>query len=237
MRWPTPLIPARLGRRYKRFLADVVLDGGDQITVHCPNPGRMLGLDVPGSRVWVSRARSPTRALPYTLELVEADGGLVGINTMHPNRLVEEAIGAGRIAELRDYEVIRREVRYDERCRIDLLLRRRGHPDCFVEVKNVHLKRSAGAEFPDAVTARGVKHLGALARQVAGGARAVVVYVVQRTDCADFRIARDIDPLYDASFSAALAAGVEAACYACEIDLAEVRLAAPLPIVRSDSIE
>jgi sugar fermentation stimulation protein A len=156
---------------------------------------------------------------------------------MHPNRLVEEAVGAGRIAELRNYEVVRREVRYDERCRIDLLLRRSGRPDCFVEVKNVHLKRSAGAEFPDAVTARGVKHLGALARQVAGGARAVIVYVVQRTDCADFRIASDIDPLYAASFSAALASGVEAVCYGCAIDLEGVKLAAPLPIVRSDSIE
>ena len=144
-----------------------------------------------------------------TLELVEADGGLVGINTIHPNRLVEEAIGAGRIAELEDYEVIRREVRYDERCRIDLLLHHSGRPDCFVEVKNVHLKRTAGAEFPDAVTVRGAKHLGALARQVAAGARAVVVYVVQRTDCADFRIAADIDPVYAAGFRAALDAGVE----------------------------
>ena len=144
------------------------------------------------------------------MELVEAGGGLVGINTMHPNRLVEEAIGAGRIAELRGYEVIRREVRYDERCRIDLLLQPDGRPDCFVEVKNVHLKRTAGAEFPDAVTVRGAKHLGALARQVAAGARAVVVYVVQRTDCADFRIAADIDPVYAASFRAALEAGVEA---------------------------
>jgi sugar fermentation stimulation protein A len=229
MRWPTPLIPGRLVRRYKRFLADVVLDGGGAVTVHCPNPGRMLGLDGPGARVWVSKSGNPARVLPLTLELVEADGGLVGINTIHPNRLVEEAIGAGRIAELRGYEVIRREVRYDERCRIDLLLHRSDRPDCFVEVKNVHLKRTAGAEFPDAVTVRGAKHLGALARQVAAGARAVVVYVVQRTDCADFRIAADIDPVYAASFRAALDAGVEAACYACDISLDGVRLARPLP--------
>ena len=231
MRWPTPLIPGRLVRRYKRFLADVVLDGTGAVTVHCPNPGRMLGLDTPGARVWVSRARNPARVLPLTLELVEADGGLVGINTIHPNRLVEEAIGAGRIAELRGYEVIRREVRYDERCRIDLLLHRGDRPDCFVEVKNVHLKRTAGAEFPDAVTVRGAKHLGALGRQVAAGARAVLVYVVQRTDCADFRIAADIDPVYAAGFRAALDAGVEAACYACDISLDGVRLARPLPLL------
>jgi sugar fermentation stimulation protein A len=231
MRWPTPLIPGRLVRRYKRFLADVVLDGGGEVTVHCPNPGRMLGLDVPGARVWVSRAGNPARALPLTLELVETVGGLVGINTIHPNRLVEEAIGAGRIAELRDYQVIRREVRYDERCRIDLLLHHYGRPDCFVEVKNVHLKRTAGAEFPDAVTVRGAKHLGALARQVAAGARAVVVYVVQRTDCADFRIAADIDPVYAASFRTALESGVEAVCYACDVGLDGVRLARPLPIL------
>jgi sugar fermentation stimulation protein A len=233
IRWPTPLIPGRLVHRYKRFLADVVLQSAGEVTVHCPNPGRMLGLDAPGARVWVSRADNPARLLPLTLELVETGGGLVGINTMHPNRLVEEAIVAGRIVELQGYEAIRREVRYDERCRIDLLLRGTGHADCFVEVKNVHLKRSNGAEFPDAVTVRGAKHLGALARQVAEGARAVVVYVVQRADCADFRIAADIDPIYAASFAAALDGGVEAVCYACEVSLEGVRLTTPLPILPS----
>jgi sugar fermentation stimulation protein A len=237
MRWPRPLIPGRLVRRYKRFLADVVLDRGGEITVHCPNPGRMLGLDAPGSRVWVSAASNPRRALPFTLELVQANDGLVGINTMHPNRLVEEAIAAGQIAELQGYEVVRREVRYDERCRIDLLLHGNGRPDCFVEVKNVHLKRSGGAEFPDAVTARGAKHLMALSRQVAAGSRALVVYVVQRTDCADFRVARDIDPVYAAGFSAALASGVEAVCYGCKVSLEGVSLAAPLPILLSDNVE
>ena len=237
MRWPAPLIPGRLVRRYKRFLADVLLEDGGEVTVHCPNPGRMLGLDAPGAPVWVSRAGNPRRALPFTLELVQANGGLVGINTLHPNRLVEEAVAAGAIAELRGYDVIRREVRYDERCRVDLLLRGADRPDCFVEVKNVHLKRAAGAEFPDAVTARGVKHLGALARQVGAGARAVVVYVVQRTDCADFRIAADIDPVYAASFNAALEGGVEAVCYGCAVDLEGVRLTAPLPIVSPHNVE
>lgn len=233
MRWPSPLIPGRLLRRYKRFLADVALDAGAEVTVHCPNPGRMLGLDQPGARVWLSRAPNLARKLPLTLELVEADGGLVGINTMHPNRLAEEAIRAGAIPELAGYGEMRREVAYDASCRIDLLLRAPAKPDCYVEVKNVHLKRSGGAEFPDCATLRGAKHLRALARQVAAGARAVLLYVVQRTDCTDFTIAADIDPLYDRAFDEALAGGVEALCRSCRISLGEITLANPLPIVPS----
>lgn len=230
MRWPEPLIQGRLIRRYKRFLADVVLEDGREVTVHCPNPGRMLGLDAPGSRVWLSRARNPFRTLPLTLELVETAGGLVGINTLHPNRLAEEAIREGRIPELAGYATVRREVAYDQGCRIDLLLQAEGRPDCFVEVKNVHLRRTESAEFPDAVTARGARHLGALSRQVASGARAVILYVVQRTDCRDFRIAADIDPVYAAAFARALAGGVEALCRQCRVGLEEIRLAGPLPI-------
>jgi sugar fermentation stimulation protein A len=231
MRWLDPLIPGHLMRRYKRFLADVTLEDGGEVTAHCPNPGRMLGLDAPGAPVWLSRSTRPLRKLPLTLELVEVAGGLVGINTMHPNRLVEEAIRAELIPELVGYEQIRREAAYDRGCRIDFLLRAKGRPDCFVEVKNVHLKRALGAEFPDTATARGVKHLRALGRQVAAGARAIVVYVVQRTDCGDFRIAADIDPTYAAAFGEALASGVETLCWTCRITLEEIRLAAPLQMV------
>ena len=231
MRWPEPLIPGRLVRRYKRFLADVALADGGLVTVHCPNPGRMLGLDAPGAPVWLSRSARVSRKLPLTLELVEVEGGLVGINTMHPNRLVEEALRAGLVPELAGYESIRREVAYDRGCRVDFLLQGGGRPDCFVEVKNVHLKRTSGAEFPDTVTARGVRHLKALSREVAKGARAVMLYVVQRTDCADFRLAADLDPGYALAAGLARDAGVEAWCRACTVTVDEIRLAGPLPVV------
>jgi sugar fermentation stimulation protein A len=224
-------MPARLVRRYKRFLADVVLADGSETTAHCPNSGRMLGLDAPGSRVWLSQGKAG-RKLPLTLELVEVEGGLVGVNTMHPNRLAEEAIRAGLVPALAGYAEIRREVAFDAGSRVDLLLRSPDRPDCYVEVKNVHLKRTGGAEFPDAVTARGTKHLLALRRQVEQGARAVMLYVVQRTDCASFAIAGDLDPAYAAAFEQALAGGVEALCFACAIDLTEIRLAGPLPLLR-----
>lgn len=231
MRLPAPLLPARLVRRYKRFLADVRFDEGAVATVHCPNPGRMLGLDAEGARVWVSKSPLATRKLPLTLELVEADGGLVGINTLHPNRLAEEALAADVIEELLGYPTIRREVRYDTAARVDLLLQGEARPDCYVEVKNVHLKRAEGAEFPDSVTARGARHLAALARQVEAGARAVMLYVVQRTDCDRFGLAADIDPAYARAFGRAREAGVEAICYACDVTPEEIRIVRPLPVV------
>ena len=231
MRFPAPLVPARLLRRYKRFLADVRFENGESITVHCPNPGRMLGLDKPGARVWVSKSGLASRKLPYTLELVEADGSLVGINTLQPNRLAREAIRAGMIEELRGYAVVRPEIRYDQNARIDLLLQDSHRPDCYVEVKNVHLKRGSGAEFPDSVTARGVKHLAALRRRVDAGARAVMLYVVQRADCDRLGFAADIDPAYAAAAAEAWQAGVEAVCYACEVSPGEIRIARRLPVV------
>ncbi|HEX6141657.1 MAG TPA: DNA/RNA nuclease SfsA [Geminicoccaceae bacterium] len=230
MRFKEPLTPGRLVRRYKRFLADVELPDGAVVTVHCPNPGRMLGLDAPGSRVWLSRSPNAGRKLPHTLEIVEADGGLVGINTMHPNRLLEEALHIGAVEELQGYDRIRREVAYDHGCRIDLLLQAEERADCYVEVKNVHLKRARGAEFPDAITARGARHLQALARRVAAGERAVMMYVVQRMDCVDFSLADDIDPAYARAFEQAIEAGVEASCRACSVTLDHIHLGPRLPI-------
>lgn len=231
MRFSTPLVRATLLRRYKRFLADVRLEDGTELTAHCPNSGTMMGLNAPGSEVWLSPARSAGRKLPYTLELVHA-GGLVGVNTGWPNVLAEEAIRAQRIPELTGYETIRREVPYGKNSRIDLLLEGGDRPPCLVEVKNVHLRRGGGtvAEFPDCVTTRGAKHLVELQDMVADGRRAVMLYVVQREDCDRFRLAADLDPAYAAAFAAARAGGVEALCYSCKVGREAIELAGPLSI-------
>lgn len=228
MQFSQPLVQGRLVRRYKRFLADVELSGGRQVTAHCANPGAMLGLARPGSRIWLSGNPNPKAKLDWRWELEEVDGALVGINTSHPNAIVAEALAAGQVPALRGYHEMRREVRYGEGSRIDLLLE---DPDrCFVEVKNVHLKRGNRAEFPDSVTARGAKHLDELARQVAAGARAVMFYLVQRSDCDSFAIAADLDPRYAQRFAAARAAGVEVEVWDCALSTGEILLRRPLPL-------
>jgi sugar fermentation stimulation protein A len=236
MRFPAPLIPATLVKRYKRFLADVVLPTGETITAHVANPGAMTGLAAPGARVWLSKSDKPGRKLPYSWELVEVDLGggleLVGVNTGHPNSLVGTALAAGAIAEQAGYGSIRREVKYGRNSRVDFLLEGAGRPPCYVEIKNVHLMRRPGfAEFPDAKTERGAKHLDELADMVAAGARAVMLYLIQIGSSQRFGLARDIDPKYAAAFDRARGRGVEAIAWKCCIDCDGIEIVAPVPIV------
>jgi len=243
MRFSSELIEGRLLRRYKRFLADIELASGETVTAHCANPGSMLGLNARGARVWLSRSADPKRKLAYSWELIEVDLGrgpaLVGINTSRPNGAVVTAIAAGLIPALAGYAGLRREVRYGENCRIDILLEDSHRPPCYVEIKNVHLMRRAGlAEFPDSVTARGAKHLRALADVAASGARAVMVYFVQRGDADVFTFARDIDPAYGCAFDTAQAAGVEAIAVASEVTLQGLSLPRAVPLrLRPDEDE
>jgi sugar fermentation stimulation protein A len=236
MLFPSPLIPATLIRRYKRFLADVMLADGSEMTVHVANPGSMLGLVMPGSRVFLSKSANTKRKVPLSWELVEVDFGagpeLVGVNTGHPNRLVEEAITSGKIPQLSGYPRLRREVKYAKASRVDFLLERDGAPPCFVEVKNVHMMRSPRrAEFPDCVTARGARHLGDLAAEVARGHRAVMVYLVQIGSAEIVAFARDIDPAYGAAFDRAKAAGVEAFALVCRVTLERIEAERAIPVL------
>ena len=231
MRFPSPLVEGRLLRRYKRFLADVEFADGSVATVHVANPGSMIGLTAEGSRVLVSPSQNPARKLSWSLELIEADGTLVGVNTAHPNRLVADAIADGAIAELTGYAGLKREVAYGKNSRIDILLTGGERPDAYVEVKNVHMsRRPPRAEFPDSVTARGAKHLDELSAMVRAGSRGVMVYLVHRADSTDFTLAREIDPAYAAAFDRARDAGVEMLVYGCRVTPEEVTVAGRLPL-------
>jgi sugar fermentation stimulation protein A len=248
---PQPLAHGVLVSRYKRFFADVVLDDGREVTTHCPNPGAMLGLNTPGLGAWVSPAAGPKRKLVWTLELVEADGGLVGINTMLPNALVAEALAADAIPELAGYAVHRREVAMGEASRVDFLLTHPERAPCWLEVnnsnsiytadlkedrrlwlevKNCHLSRTKGlAEFPDCVAARSLKHLRELEAMRGAGDRAVILFVVQRTDCEAFSACYDLDPALANGLDHAAEAGVEVLVYACDITVGEIKIARPVP--------
>ena len=233
MDFPQPLVRGTLVQRYKRFFADCVLDDGREVTAHCPNPGAMLGLNAPGLPVWLSRSDDPKRKLAHTLELVEVDGAPVGINTMHPNRLVAEALAAGAIPELAGYESVRREVRYSHNSRVDFLLQGEGRANCWLEVKNCHLRRAGTlAEFPDCVAARSTKHLQDLVDQVAAGDRAVALFVVQRTDCDAFAACRDLDPKFADGLEQAADAGVEVLVYGCAMSPEAITLDRPIAWAR-----
>ena len=226
------MIPGSLIKRYKRFLADIELDDGRVITAHTPNTGSMLGCCEPGSRVWLSDSGNPERKYPLSWELVEAAPGiLVGINTVLPNKLVEEGIRNGVIKELQGYDGLRREVRYGaENSRIDLLLEDAARPACYVEVKNVTLAQDGTGYFPDAVSARGSKHLRELAEVVAAGKRGIILFCVQRKDVSEVRPADTIDSKYGNTLRQVIDAGVEAIAWRADVTPEEVRLDKSLPV-------
>lgn len=251
MRFPSPLQRGVLRRRYKRFLADVELEDGQVITAHVPNPGAMLGLNTPGLPVWLSISDSKTRKLPHTLELVEAEGGLVGVNTLQPNRLVAEALELKLIPELSAYDRVRREVNYGEASRVDFLLEGEGlprprleiknspplkhqpPPRCWVEVKGVTLHRGGGlAEWPDCVSSRAARHLRELEAVVAEGDRAVVLFVVQRADCGRFTVCGELDPAFARALDHAVDGGVEVLTYACDVTTNGIDITCRMPWAR-----
>jgi sugar fermentation stimulation protein A len=234
MRFQTQLVPARLTRRYKRFLADCTLEQtGAEITAHCANPGSMMGLAEPGTRVWLEPNDDPKKKLKYGWRLVDHENGhFTGVDTSVPNRALKAALLAGSVVEFAPYENLRAEVKYGQKSRIDFLLSGDGLPDLYVEVKSVTLCRTEGlAEFPDSVTARGTKHLAELSEMVADGHRAVMLYLVQRTDCARFALAEDIDPDYAAAYRAARTAGVETLCIDTDISPSGVAIRKRVPVV------
>ena len=226
--WPE-LVGGILVKRYKRFLADVKLDNGTLVTAHCPNTGRMQGCSEPGRPVYLSRHDSPKRKLKYTWELIRMPGSLVGINTLVPNRLVFQAAQAGLIPELGGYNAAVREVNIESGSRIDLLLCNGQKDRCYVEIKSCTLVEDGTALFPDAVTARGLKHLKELETLVKAGCRCVMFYFIQRMDARIFRPADGIDADYGRGLRRAVDRGIEMLAYDVSIDLSGIRLNRKIP--------
>ena len=234
MRFQTELVPARLIRRYKRFLADCQLEeSGEEITAHCANPGSMMGLAEPGTRVWLEPNDDPKKKLKFGWRLVDHENGhFTGVDTSLPNRALRQALMKRQLPALAEYPMVRAEVKYGASSRIDFLLSGAGLPDAYVEVKSVTLSRRPGlAEFPDSVTARGAKHLQELSDMVEQGHRAVMLYLVQRTDCDRFALAVDIDPKYANAYAAATSRGVETLCIGTNISPDGVEPCDPLTVL------
>jgi len=234
MRFEQKLIEGTLVRRYKRFLADVRLADGAEITVHCANPGSMQTCSDPGSKVLLSTTENPSRRFKHQLEIVYAGRTPVGVHTGRPNLIVAESIAAAKIPEISGYATLKREIAYGLNSRIDILLEGNGLRPCYIEVKNVTLARDGIAYFPDAVTERGRKHMVELIDIVRRGHRAVVFFVAQRGDVQRFRPADDIDPEYAEAFRDAVARGVEPLCYRAKVARTGIDLEEKLPVDLGD---
>lgn len=230
MKFPATIEKGKLIQRYKRFLADIELNG-EVIIAHCANTGSMMGVKEPGATVWVTKAHNPNRKLRYDWQVIESGEASICINTSMANTIVSDAIRDQKVPELSGYESLRREVKYGQNSRIDILLESPERRPCYVEIKNVTLSRNPPlAEFPDSPTARGTKHLLELTQMVRSGHRAVMFYCVNRTDCNSFSLAEDIDPDYAEKFDQARKAGVEVLVYDCDISMDGISLNARLKI-------
>jgi sugar fermentation stimulation protein A len=232
MKYASRLIPATLLRRYKRFLADMRIADGSDLTVHCANPGSMLSMAVAGRRCWLSHHAGTARKLEYSWELEEAPTGCIGINTARANPVVAEALAAGAIPELAGWPIVRREVPDGVDSRLDFHLSGGNGPDCWLEVKSVTMSRQPGlAEWPDARSSRGARHLEALSRLANAGAKATLLFLAQRPDCATFQAAGDIDPSYAAALAAVDRAKVRILAYDCAVSPEGIELRKPLTIL------
>ena len=223
MKYKEKLLQGILIKRYKRFFADINFKN-QIITAHCPNSGSMMGLIEKGNIVWFSKSDNPKRKLKYTLEIIKVKKNLVGINTLITNKLVLEALKSKKIKNLIPFNKIKTESKFSKNTRFDFLLFN-GKTKCYLEVKNVTLVRNENvAEFPDAITSRGTKHLNELINAKKCGYQSYILYLIQREDCKNFKIADDIDKDYKIAFNKAIKAGVKMLCYDCKISNEEVKL-------------
>ena len=223
MKFKKRLLQVTLVKRYKRFFADLKYKN-KIITAHCPNSGSMLGLLDKGNKAWFSLSGNPNRKLKYTLEMIEVKNKKVGINTLLTNKIVLEALKYKKIASLVKFDLIKSETKFSESTRFDFLLSNKKEK-CFLEVKNVTLLREKKiAEFPDAITSRGTKHLEELCNAKKMGYQSYMLYLIQRDDCDSFKIAEDIDKKYKIAFSKALKSGVKILCYDCKLNNGEIKL-------------
>ncbi|MGL4371856.1 MAG: DNA/RNA nuclease SfsA [Alphaproteobacteria bacterium] len=232
-----PLLRGTLVKRYKRFLADVLLETGELVCAHCPNTGAMLGLTEPGVPVWMSQSDRPTRKLKYTWELVEdPQTGFIGVNTGNPNALVKKLLAGGGIPEFSAYPHVKAEVYAEPGSRLDFFLQESLEIDapnlgCYIEVKNAHFKQADQVLFPDSPTQRGAKHMEVLERLVQRGFKAFVLYIIQREDCSSFSLATELDPAYAKAAAQAFEKGVQSLAYSCKMSPLGIELGARLPIL------
>ena len=227
MKFKERLLQGTLIKRYKRFFADIKYNN-KTITAHCPNSGSMMGLLDKDNKVWFSESDNPTRKLKYTLEIIEINKEKVGINTLLTNKIVLEALKNKKIESLAKFNNIKTEAKFSINTRFDFLLTS-SKEKCFLEVKNVTLvRKEAVAEFPDAITARGTKHLNELVEAKKKGFQSYILYLIKRKDCRDFKIADDLDKNYKLAFNNALNSGVKILCYDCKLSNKEIKLNNPI---------